>query len=159
MAEGAHSGTFEHEAPKPGPEHARLEVFIGKWINEGETVPQGDDPAAKILTSDVYEWIPGGFAVLHTAYGRLGDLDVGGVEIIGYDSERGNYTSHFFDSQGHVTVDDLLYEDGKWIWKGERTRTTSTLIDGGKVQHSLHEQSEDGIEWRPSMDVTLIKVE
>jgi hypothetical protein len=25
-----HSGTFEHEAPKPGPEHARLAVFIRK---------------------------------------------------------------------------------------------------------------------------------
>jgi hypothetical protein len=111
MAERAHSGTFEHEAPKPGPEHARLEVFIGKWINEGETVATPDAPAAKIVTSDVYEWIPGGFAVLHTAYGRMGDLDVGGVEILGYDPEGGKYTSHFFDSQGHVTVDELIYDD------------------------------------------------
>jgi hypothetical protein len=38
--------------------------------------------------------------VLHTAYGRIGDLDVGGVEILGYDSESGKYSSHFFDSQG-----------------------------------------------------------
>jgi hypothetical protein len=111
------------------------------------------------VTSDVYEWIPGRFAVLHTAYGRLGDLDVGGVEIIGYDPESGNYTSHFFDSQGHMTVDELLYEDGKWIWKGERIRTTSTFSDDGKEQHSLHEQSEDGVEWHPAMDVTLIKVD
>jgi hypothetical protein len=51
-------------APKPGPEHARLEVFIGKWINEGATVPEGDEPPAKIVTGDVYEWIPGRFAVL-----------------------------------------------------------------------------------------------
>ena len=69
----------------------------------------------------------GRFSVLHTAYGRIGDLDVGGVEIIGYDAEGGTYTSHFFDSQGHVTVDELLYDDGRWIWKGERIRTTSTF--------------------------------
>jgi hypothetical protein len=43
----------------------------------------------------------------------LGDLDVGGVEIIGYDPESGKYTSHFFDSQGHITVDELLYKDGE----------------------------------------------
>jgi hypothetical protein len=79
MTGGAHSGTFGHEAPEPGPEYARLEVFIGKWINEGETVAKPDAPGSKIVTSDVYEWIPGRFAVLHTAYGRLGDLDVGGV--------------------------------------------------------------------------------
>ena len=57
-------------------------------------------PAARIVTSDIYEWIPGRLSVLHTAYGRIGDLEVGGVEIIGYDAEGGQYTSHFFDSQG-----------------------------------------------------------
>jgi hypothetical protein len=53
MAEKEHSGTFEHEAPEPGPE--------------------------------------------------------------------------FFDSQRHVTVDDLIYDDGKWIWAGERIRMDVTL--------------------------------
>jgi hypothetical protein len=134
-------------------------VFIGKWINEGQTAATGDTPAAKILTSDVYEWIPGRFCVLHTAYGRIGELDVGSVEIIGYDAERGTYTSHFFDSQGHVTVDELLYDDGKWIWNGERIRTTSTFSDDRKVQRSLHEQSDDGVEWRPAMNVTLRRVD
>jgi hypothetical protein len=148
-------GTFVAEAPKPGSEHGRLEVFIGKWINEGETVTT---PAAKILTSDVYEWIPGRFAVLHTAYGRIGDLDVGGVEILGYDAEKGTYTSHFFDSQGHVSVDELIYDDGKWVWNGDRIRTTSEFSADGKVQRSRHEQSEDGVEWRLAMDVTLTKV-
>jgi hypothetical protein len=87
MTERARTGTWQADAPGPGPEHRRLEVFIGKWINEGETVATPHAPAAKILTSDVYEWIPGRFAVLHTAYGPLADLDVGGVEILGYDAE------------------------------------------------------------------------
>jgi Protein of unknown function (DUF1579) len=147
MTEPAQMGTFESEAPQPGPEHRRLEVFVAKWINEGETVATPAAAAAKIVTSDVYEWIPGRFSVLHTAYGRIGDLDVGGVEIIGYDRESGNYTSHFFDSQGHVTVDELIYEDGKCIWAGERIRTTSEFSQDGRVERSLHEQSEDGVEW------------
>jgi Protein of unknown function (DUF1579) len=159
VTERAHSGTFEHEPPHPGPEHARLEAFVGKWINQGETVAASDRPTAKILTSDVYEWIPGRFAVLHTAYGRIGDLDVGGVEILGYDADKAKYTSHFFDSQGHVTINELIYDDGKWIWSGERLRTTSEFRDGGKLQRSLHEQSEDGVEWRLAMDVTLRRVD
>jgi Protein of unknown function (DUF1579) len=153
------TGTWESEAAGPGPEHQRLEVFIGKWINEGETVPAGGASAAKILTSDVYEWVPGRFAVLHTAYGRMGELDVGGVEIIRYDAESSRYTSHFFDSQGHLTVDELRYDDGKWIWNGARIRTTSTFSEDGKVQHSLHEQTDDGVEWRQAMDVTLRRVD
>jgi hypothetical protein len=159
MAERSHSGTFEHEAPRPGPEHAKLGVFIGKWINEGETVRTADAPSSRIVTSDVYEWIPGRFAVLHTAYGRIGDMDVGGVEILGYDPEAGKYTSHFFDSQGHVTVDEPIHDDGKWVWSGERIRTTSEFSEDGKVQRSLHEQSDDGVEWHLAMDVTLRRVD
>jgi hypothetical protein len=159
MTEQARTGTWESEGPEPRPEHRRLEVFIGKWINEGETVATSDSPAARIVTSDVYEWIPGRFAVLHTAYGHIGDLDVGGVEIIGYDAESGHYTSHFFDSQGHVTVDQLTYDAGKWIWTGERIRTTSEFSHDGKIQRSLHEQLADRTEWRLAMDVTLRKID
>src|SRR4029453_7794404 len=144
MTEQARIGTWERDGSGPGPEHGRLEVFIGKWINEGETVATPNAPAAKIVTSDVYEWIPGRFAVLHTAYGRSGDLDVGGVEILGYDPESRTYTSHFFDSQGHVTVDELIYDDGKWIWRGERIRTTSEFSEDGKIQRPLPKKSEDG---------------
>lgn len=158
MTERTRTGTWASEDPEPGPEHRRLEVFIGKWINEGETITAPGAPAAKIVTSDVYEWIPGRFSVLHTAYGRIGDLDVGGVEIIAYDPKSGKYTSHFFDSQGHATVDELTYDDGKWIWTGERIRTTSEFSDDGTIQRSLHEQSEDGTEWRLAMDVTLRKI-
>lgn len=53
-----------NQLPKAGPEHQRLEVFIGKWINEGHTIATADAPAVPILTSDVYEWMPGGFFVL-----------------------------------------------------------------------------------------------
>jgi len=99
MTERPKTGTCAPEAPERGPEHRRVEVFICNWINEGETVPMPDAPAAKIVTSDVYQWIRGRFSVLHTAYGRIGDLDDGGVEIIGYDVEGGRYTSHFLTAR------------------------------------------------------------
>ena len=65
------------------------------------TIATPENLAAKILTRcDVYEWIPGRLSVLHTAYGRIGDLDVGGVEIIGFDDQTGQYTSHFSTVRG-----------------------------------------------------------
>jgi hypothetical protein len=75
MPAQAHSGTFEHNAPEPGPERARLEVFSGEWINAGATVAAPGAPGDRILTTDVYAWIPGRFGVFHTAYGRIGELD------------------------------------------------------------------------------------
>jgi hypothetical protein len=147
------------EAPKPGPGHKRLEVFIGKWMTEGQTIASPGRPAMEIVASDVYEWAPGGFFVLHTAYGRIGSTGVGGVEMIGYNAERNNYRVSFFDSQGNNTSHTLSERDGKWIWQGENTRCTSVLTDNGKTMTAHHERSDDGVKWVPSMDVTLRKVE
>ena len=45
----------QQQPSEPGPEHELLDVFIGKWINEGHTIAGADASAVKILTSDVYD--------------------------------------------------------------------------------------------------------
>ena len=80
---------------------------------------------SKILASDVYEWAPGRFFVVHPAYGRIGDVGVGGVEIIGYDTASRKYRSHFFDSQGNSSVSELIFNGETWILQDARTRCTS----------------------------------
>ena len=143
----------------PGPEHRRLDILVGRWINEGETVASEGAPAMKILTSDVYEWMPGGFFLLHTAYGRIGDVDVGGTEIIGYDEASKTYRTHFFDSQGNVTNEELTIRDGVWTWQGKATRAMGTFSADGRTVSVRHERSDDGVTWVPGMEITLCKVE
>jgi hypothetical protein len=147
------------DPPKPGPEHKRLEVFIGKWMTVGQTVASDGAPAMDIVASDVYEWVPGGFFVLHTAYGQVGNTGVGGVEMIGYDPERKNYRVSFFDSHGNNTAHTLSLRDGKWIWQGANARCTGVMSDNGRTMTAHHERSDDGMSWVPSMVVTLRKVE
>jgi hypothetical protein len=96
MSAQTQTGTRRSEAPGPGLEHLRLEVFIGKWINEGNYVATSEAPVAKIVTSDVYESIAGRLSVLHTANGHIGHLDVGGMEIIGYHAWEWGVTSHLY---------------------------------------------------------------
>ena len=67
------------QTPGRGPEHDRLQDFIGRWLTVGQTVAGPEMPSVPIFASDVYEWMPGRFFVLHTAYGRIGDIDVGGT--------------------------------------------------------------------------------
>ncbi len=140
------------------PEHELLQSLIGKWMTEGETIPANDAPALKIQASDIYEWVAGGFFVVHTAYGRIGDADVGGIEMIGYDPETKKFRTHFFDSQGNISSQDLTYRDGTWTWSGPHARATGVLSDDGRAMPTLHEWSDDSVKWRPSMDVTLRKV-
>jgi hypothetical protein len=53
----------------------------------------------------------------------------------------------------------LTVRDGVWTWQGETARCTGVLSDDGKTLTAHHERSDDGVNWTPSMDVTLTKVE
>ena len=66
-------------------DHERLEVLIGTWKTDGWTKETPDAPAVKIEAVDSYEWLPGGHGLLHTVDARVGDEEVEGAEIIGYD--------------------------------------------------------------------------
>jgi Protein of unknown function (DUF1579) len=140
------------------PEHDLLNSLIGRWITEGETIPVADTLAVKIQASDIYEWVAGEFFVVHTAYGRVGDVGVGGIEMIGYDYQTKRFRTQFFDSQGNISSQDLMFHDGTWTWSGAHARATGVLSDDGQTMPTLHEWSDDGVNWRPSMDVTLRKV-
>jgi hypothetical protein len=135
--------------------HEALAVLIGKWINEGATVAAEGIPTAAILTSDVYEWVPGGFFVVHTAFGKIGDTSVGGVSIIGVDGDA--YDDTFYDSFGNVHRSRLEIDGDVHRWIGDRTRCTVTMTDGGMTQVARHESSVDGVTWTASMDVVLRK--
>jgi hypothetical protein len=143
-------------APVRDGRHEALAVLIGQWINEGHTIATEGAPSVPILTSDVYEWAPGGFFVVHSAFGKIGETGVGGVEMIGVDGDA--YRSTFYDSFGNVHNSRLEIDGDVLRWIGDRTRCTVTLTDGGRTQVGRHESSADGVSWAASMDVTLRKV-
>lgn len=145
----------DRDAPVRDARHQALEVLIGRWVNEGQTVKTAQVRPAAIVTSDVYQWAPGGFFVVHSAYGKIGDTSVGGVEIIGVDGDA--YCSTLYDSFGNVHRSRVEIDGEVIRWIGDRTRCTATITDGGTTQVARHESSADG-GWTPSMDVTLRKV-
>ena len=154
-------GTEQAVGPASGrsPQHDALDVWVGKWINEGHVINEDGSLGPAITTSDVYEWAPGRFFIAHSAYGRIGEFGVGGTEIIGHDAASGNYTSHFFDSQGNVTISSLIARGDTWTYYGDSTRSTVEFSDGHLVQTVLHERTDDGgTTYQTSMKVTLVKV-
>jgi hypothetical protein len=143
----------------PGPEYRTLDILVGRWITTGETAPTANAPANKINACDVYEWVPGGFFVLHTAYGTIGNLGVGGIEIIGYDSTRRQFHTYFFDSQGKITKEELTITGNKIKWQGTQVRCTGIVEDNGRRLACRHERLEGDGKWVTSMDVTLTHVD
>ncbi|HEX3786974.1 MAG TPA: hypothetical protein VHW44_03870 [Pseudonocardiaceae bacterium] len=145
----------EQTAPVRDARHEALGVLIGNWVNEGHTIGTDEVPSMPIVTSDVYDWAPGGFFILHSAFGKIGDTSVGGVEMIGVDGDA--YSSTFYDCFGNVHTARVEIDGDVLRWIGPNTRCTVTLTDGGSTQVARHESSADGVNWAPSMDVTLRK--
>jgi len=153
------SGTFIKAGQVPGPEHKMLDQIIGRWINEGQTIASANAPAVKIVTSDVYEWAPGGFFVIHYAYGHAGKEYGGAIEIIGYDQESKKYIAYCFDSNGILTQEELMISKNAVASLGKHTRCNGMFSDDGNTLTVHHERSEDGGKtWLPTMDVKLVKI-
>jgi hypothetical protein len=58
----------------------------------------------KIVASYAYHRAPRRFYVIHPAYGPIGDVAVGGVEIFGHDPVTEQYWAPFCDSQGNANT-------------------------------------------------------
>lgn len=88
------SAQAPEQPPKPGPEHRRLDVFVGKWNMEGQQYDGPVGPAAKITAVDTYEWLTGGFFLVHRCEGRVGDSEAACIEIISHDVSSQSYPTH-----------------------------------------------------------------
>lgn len=143
----------------PSPEHKRLEAFVGTWRTEGEIRASSSGPAARFHATDVYEWLPGGFFLVHRWDAHMPDGETKGIEIIGYDGASRTYLMHFFDNQGNTGIMRGSVESGIWRFTGETLRFTGGFQDDGNTLVGVWEQrSGEGSDWRPWMDVKLTKV-
>ncbi len=71
--------------PKPGPEHKKLEYFVGKWTVESEIKANEFVPAGKTVGTETGTLGPGGFYVESRAEGQLGTR----LAIIAYEMLTG----------------------------------------------------------------------
>jgi hypothetical protein len=104
-------------APAPGPETRRLGALVGRWRSEGYIV---GDARVPITGTDVYEWLPGGFFLVHHVDVVIGDQKVQAIELIGeYDSATDSFTARAYDNLGNVTIMHARVDDrGVWTFTG-----------------------------------------
>ena len=54
----------QENAPKPAPEHKKLEIFTGAWVLEGDVKPNPMGPGGKLSENESCEWMDGEFFVV-----------------------------------------------------------------------------------------------
>ena len=150
------------QAPKPSPEHQRLEVFLGKWTQVGEAQESPYGSAGKLTSTDTFEWLPGGFFMLHRWESRQGTTEFKATEILGYDSRNRVYTSHIFDNFGNSGSYRYMVKGNTWTSTGDsvvggkqlKERCTTVIATPSTSFSVKCEYSPDGTKWLPNFNLT-----
>lgn len=145
------------QPPTPSPQHQRLGVFVGKWTTQGRTKATPSAPAAEIVGTDTYEWLEGGYFLVHRVDVRIGAKQVKALEIIAYDASSETYRTHAFDSQGNYGTYQARVHGAAWTFMGTSERATVVPSDAGTTMTITWERSTDGLSWLPWMDMTLTR--
>jgi hypothetical protein len=104
---------------KPGSEQRRMNVFVGEWDARGEIEHEAE--SSGIRSRHTYEWLPGGFFLVHKFQSRLaGGKVIEGVEIIEHDGER--YVAHYFDSNGNARHAEVEVTGTTWTFSSDNER-------------------------------------
>jgi hypothetical protein len=160
-------------APTPSPEIQRLGALVGRWRSEGYIV--GEVPVP-ITGTDIYEWLPGGFFLVHHVDVVIGEQKVQALEILGeYDPTTESFTGRAYDNLGDVTIMHAkVDEHGVWRFTGGgdvapvarpssadasgAVRSTLTVSPDGSNMAAKWERSDDGATWQPWMDMTFTRM-
>lgn len=115
--------------PKPGPEHKKLEYFLGKWNLESQMKANDFVPAGKVTGTETYTLGPGGFSVERRFEGKTPAGEVKHLGIMGYDSHAKNYTYFYANSVGGVGTAKGSVTGNTWTWTTE-DKLSGTAVKG-----------------------------
>ena len=104
------------EVPKPGPEHKKLEAFLGTWKVESEIQPNGYVPAGKTVGTETCTLGQGGFYLESRAEGGAFPTR---LAIVAYDSHAKAYVSYYASSVGLVGTGKGKVDGNTWTWMVE----------------------------------------
>jgi hypothetical protein len=155
-------------AAKPGPEHARLAYFVGKWKGEGQVMPSPMGPGGKMTATDDCQWFEGRFSVICRSEGTSPNGPMRSVGILGYSSEEKVYTYYGVDNSGMTmtTVPKGTLQGDTWSYTDESTmggqkvksRVTIKELSPTRYSFRMEFQGPDG-KWVPAMESTSTKVQ
>ena len=160
-------------APAPSLQTRRLGALVGRWRSEGHIV--GEVPVP-ITGTDVYEWLAGGFFLVHHVDVMIGRQRVQALELIGeYDPASDTFIARAYDNLGNVTIMRARVQDqGVWTFTGGgdvapaaqpvgaegrgAVRSTQTISLDRAGMTARWERSDDGASWQPWMDMTFTRM-
>jgi hypothetical protein len=154
------SAVAQMEMPKPGPEHKKMDVFVGSWTLEGDMKPGPTGPGGKMSEKEKCEWMEGGFyLVCHASY-TMENMGTGtGLSIMGYSNDDKAYTYREFSSDGEFVDSRGTIDGDTWTWIGDekmggmtsKGRFTMKMTSATSYNFTF-DMSQDGTKWMNVME-------
>ncbi len=147
-------------APKPAPEHKKLDVLAGSWVLEGEVKPNSMGPGGKMSETENCEWMEGGFfLVCHLDFKSANSGNGSAVSVFGYAPGEKAYTYREFNSWGEFEDSRGTVDGDTWTWMSDE-KMGDTMMKGRFTMKFaspaaytfIYELSPDGAKWTAVVD-------
>jgi len=155
------------EAPKPGPEHQRLEYFVGTWEMEATIAENPFAPAGKVTATEKCHWFEGGFAIVCKSEGKGPKGETKSLAIMSYSTEEKAYTYYGVENSPMTMTKASLgqFKDGTFVYDdeskigGKTVRSRYTIKELSPTSYSLKGEmvNADG-QWVTMVEGTAKKV-
>lgn len=150
---------------RSGAEYKRLDPFVGAWTTAGTTQGGHQAGAGKIAATHTYEWMSGGYFLVHRWDGQVGGTAMNGLEVLGFDARTKAYTARFFDSMGTSGTLRATPQGNAWPWAGDadaagkpmKQRCTMILVNPDTFTTRC-EYSPDGFKWLVALETRSTRV-
>jgi hypothetical protein len=129
-----------------------LEILAGHWDTTGTVIGE----KSPFEAVDIYEWMPGGYFLLHHVEAEMGGAEVRALEVIGADPGGSGYVTWSFDNSGGALTYRAQLDGRKWSIDGEAERFRGEVSPDGRTLEGQWSQKRGG-QWVPWMDIALRK--
>ncbi len=147
------------QAPKPGPEHKKLDMFAGSWTLDGDLKPGPMGPGGKTTETEKCDWMDGDFYLVCHVEFKMSMGNGSGLTIMGYSADDKVYTYREFNSWGEFDDSKGSVDGDTWTWTNDQKMGNMTMkgrfimkITSPTSYNFSYEISQDGTKWTLVMD-------
>ena len=147
------------DMPKPGPEHKKLDMFVGSWALDGDMKASPMGPGGKMTESEKCAWMEGGFFVVCHSDFKSSMGDGTGISVMGYSADDKAYTYREFNSWGEFDDSKGSVDGDTWTWTSDEKMGDKVVkgrfimkMTSATAYNFTYEMSSDGTKWTMAVD-------
>jgi len=153
------SAFAQNEAPKPGPELKKMDIFAGSWTLDGDMKATAMGPGGKMSETEKCDWMEGGFFLICHADFQSSMGNGSGFSIMGFSNDDKNYTYREYNSWGESMESKGSATDDTWTWTSDEKMGTMTMKSRFTMKFTTptaytftYDMSQDGTKWTTVME-------